>query len=224
MARTQPTIVASSPIARCRKPPTFALAYISPARSSKRRISIIAASHSLAASGSGSSCCSARSSVTSVIEDKVPGTVRPQGRAPQRLAPAPGRRSGIRTWLQTTAVRAAPSCSRPRSACLESGGRIPAAPALEELLGVELGQVGAQRARQAAGLARLRVPEQHDLAGGDLDDLDVVAPLAVGQQRGPGAALGDDQLVGAVRPHAAAASSPRSPWKTRSPTCRAGTS
>ena len=41
-ARTAPTIVASSPIARCRKPPTLALAYISPARSSKRRISIIA--------------------------------------------------------------------------------------------------------------------------------------------------------------------------------------
>jgi len=43
-----PTIVASSPIARCRKPPTFGLAYISPARSSKRRISAIASSHSRA--------------------------------------------------------------------------------------------------------------------------------------------------------------------------------
>src|SRR2546423_152672 len=41
-------MVASSPIARCRKPPTLALAYISPARSSKRRISIIALSHSRA--------------------------------------------------------------------------------------------------------------------------------------------------------------------------------
>src|SRR4051794_28574882 len=56
IARADPTIVASSPIARWRKPPTFALAYISPARSSKRRMSIIVPSHSRAASGSGSSC------------------------------------------------------------------------------------------------------------------------------------------------------------------------
>src|SRR5947208_2803729 len=49
-------IVASSPIARCRKPPTFAFAYISPARSSKRRISIIAESHSRATSASGRAC------------------------------------------------------------------------------------------------------------------------------------------------------------------------
>src|ERR1700751_1027828 len=53
MARAEPTIVASSPMARCRKPPTFALAYISPARSSKRRMSIIVCSHSRATSGSG---------------------------------------------------------------------------------------------------------------------------------------------------------------------------
>jgi hypothetical protein len=61
MARTAPTIVASSPIARCRKPPTFAFAYISPARSSKRRMSVIVSSHSRAASRSGRpvpvSCC-----------------------------------------------------------------------------------------------------------------------------------------------------------------------
>ena len=42
-ARAAPTIVASSPIARCRKPPILAFAYISPARSSKRRMSIIVA-------------------------------------------------------------------------------------------------------------------------------------------------------------------------------------
>src|SRR5919108_5942733 len=60
MARTDPMIVASSPMARCRKPPILALAYISPARSSKRRMSIIACSHSCAASFSGSCCrCSA---------------------------------------------------------------------------------------------------------------------------------------------------------------------
>src|SRR4051794_31079173 len=56
MARAEPTIVASSPIARCRNPPTLALAYISPARSSKRRISIILASISRATFLSGRSC------------------------------------------------------------------------------------------------------------------------------------------------------------------------
>src|ERR687887_1394913 len=50
-------IVASSPMARCRKPPILALAYISPARSSKRRMSAIACSHSRASAFSGSSCC-----------------------------------------------------------------------------------------------------------------------------------------------------------------------
>src|SRR4051794_12224215 len=50
MARTAPTIVASSPIARCRKPPTLFFAYIAPARSSKRRINSIASSHSRASS------------------------------------------------------------------------------------------------------------------------------------------------------------------------------
>src|SRR4028119_700908 len=46
MACVEPTIVASSPIARCRKPPILAFAYISPARSSKRRLSAIAATPS----------------------------------------------------------------------------------------------------------------------------------------------------------------------------------
>src|SRR3954454_8442404 len=69
MARTQPTIVASSPTARCRKPPTLAFAYISPARSSKRRISSIAASHSRA------------SSSPSAMRSPYPG-----GRALHRLA------------------------------------------------------------------------------------------------------------------------------------------
>src|SRR5262249_59852180 len=90
----------------------------------------------------------------------------------------------------------------------------------EELLLVELGEVGAQRARQAAGLARLRVPEQHGLAGRDLDDLDVILAALAGQERGLAAALGHDQLVGAVGPHAIAASSDP---KTPSPTCSAGT-
>src|SRR3954453_1014188 len=51
IARTAPTIAASSPIARCRKPPTLFLAYIAPARSSKRRIRSIASSHSRLSSG-----------------------------------------------------------------------------------------------------------------------------------------------------------------------------
>src|SRR3954451_13901511 len=61
MARTAPTMVASSPIARCRKPPTLFLAYISCARSSKRRISIIACSHSRDSSAPGSSRAASRS-------------------------------------------------------------------------------------------------------------------------------------------------------------------
>src|SRR4051812_10126066 len=48
-------MAASSPIARCRKPPILALAYISPARSSKRRMSIILASSSRAVFLSGRS-------------------------------------------------------------------------------------------------------------------------------------------------------------------------
>src|SRR5919112_2262432 len=66
IARTAPTIVASSPIARCRKPPTLFLAYISCARSSKRRMSIIACSHSRASSVPGSSR-SASLSLTSAM-------------------------------------------------------------------------------------------------------------------------------------------------------------
>src|SRR3954466_1669705 len=64
-------IVASSPIARCRKPPTFDFAYIWFARSSKRRMSIIARSHSRASCSGGSSCVAARS-LTSAIGSTVP--------------------------------------------------------------------------------------------------------------------------------------------------------
>ncbi len=48
-----PTIVASSPMQRCRKPPIFAFAYISPARSSKRRIKSIFSSTARHVSVSG---------------------------------------------------------------------------------------------------------------------------------------------------------------------------
>src|SRR3954449_2993405 len=56
MAWVAPTMAASSPMAKCRKPPRLALAYISPARSSKRRISIILARISRATFLSGRSC------------------------------------------------------------------------------------------------------------------------------------------------------------------------
>ena len=106
-ARAEPTIVASSPIARCRKPPTFALAYISPARSSKRRMSSIVASHSRATSGSG---------------------------------------SGWSAIVSETS--AAPSGIGGRRASSRSADRVP--PAREELVGVELREVGrAARARAA---------------------------------------------------------------------------
>src|SRR3954469_12680418 len=72
------------------------------------------------------------------------------------------------------------------------------APAREELARVELGEVGLQRSREAAGLLRRRVPEQHHLAGVDLHDLDVVGLLGRPQQRGSAAAAAHDQLVGAV--------------------------
>ena len=48
------------------------------------------------------------------------------------------------------------------------------------------------------------VPEQHDLARGDLDDLQRVGALRVGEQRRGPAALADQQPVLAVGPHAAA--------------------
>jgi hypothetical protein len=55
------------------EPPIFALAYISPARSSKRRMSCMAASHSRATSGSGSSCWSALRAVPAMLGRAYPG-------------------------------------------------------------------------------------------------------------------------------------------------------
>src|SRR5215207_5348186 len=97
-----------------------------------------------------------------------------------------------------------------------SGG-LPAPPLDEELVGLELGEVGAQRAGQAAGLCRLRVPEQGDLPRGDLDHLDEVGLPGPAQERGPAPGPAHEQLVLPVRLHAvapAAFSSARSPWKT----------
>src|SRR5436190_8421396 len=71
-------MVASSPIARCRNPPTLALAYISPARSSKRRMSIIASSHSRATSVSGRSPIGANGSDCGLAEAQA-GHLAPAG-------------------------------------------------------------------------------------------------------------------------------------------------
>src|SRR5689334_19071333 len=71
MAFTAPTIVASSPMHRCRKPPIFAFAYISPARSSKRRMSSIRSRIATAASLSGSSW-EASVCLTAMADDDTP--------------------------------------------------------------------------------------------------------------------------------------------------------
>src|SRR4051794_27737013 len=49
-----------------------------------------------------------------------------------------------------------------------------APPLGEELVGVELREVGAQRAGELAGVARAGVPEEDDLAGVDLEHLDLL--------------------------------------------------
>src|SRR4051812_18046707 len=81
------------------------------------------------------------------------------------------------------------------------------APLTQEVAGLQLREVGAQRAGQLAGVARDRVPEQHDLAAADLDDLDMLAAA-------------HEQLVGAVGLHAGIA---RSPSSRRPPVQIAGT-
>src|SRR5919199_2631410 len=180
MARAEPTIVASSPIARWRKPPIFALAYISPARSSKRRMRVIVASHSRATSGSGSSCSAIWPEAT------------PAPRQPHAL--------GLGADSAGSAQVLGP---------LDGG------PARQEVLGLQRVEVLAQRAREAPRVARQEVPEQDDLAVGDVDDLDVIA--------------GGDHAVGGLGPHAAASARAArgrsaSPWNTRSPVHTAGTS
>src|SRR4051794_19492836 len=108
-----------------------------------------------------------------------------------------------------------------------ASARLPAAPLDEELLVLELGEIGAQRAHEAARLGRRGVPEERDLARGDLDDLHVIGLAGTAQQRGPAPGPADDQLIRPVGLHAsapAAFSSSRSPWKMRSPIWTAGVS
>src|SRR3954452_20454940 len=79
--------------------------------------------------------------------------------------------------------------------------RLPGPPLGEERAGLHLREIRAQGAGQAAGLRRPGVPEERDLARGDLDHLDLVEPLAPRQQRGPASALADVELVLAVGLH-----------------------
>src|SRR4029078_10121098 len=81
----------------------------------------------------------------------------------------------------------------------------PAAPAAEGGGGLELREIGLQRPAEAARLGGRGVPEEDDLARGDLDDLDLVRAGRAGE-RGRGAAgAAQEQLVLAVGPHASAA-------------------
>src|ERR1700722_6154143 len=109
-------------------------------------------------------------------------------------------------------------------------------PARKELLGLQPVQIGAHSTGQLGGGMRSAIPQQDDFARVDLDHLDVVDALVVGQQGGSAPAARDDQAVSVLGPHgaadstgrqsmcAAASRSARSPWKTRSPTRTAGTS
>src|SRR5918997_6108018 len=176
MARTAPTMVASSPMARWRKPPTLALAYISPARSSKRRMSIIERSHSRATSGSGSSWLVMSCASVAMSPGKVAGLAGTR--------PAPGRPAG----------------SNRRSARL-----LVPLPTRQEGFGFQLREIGPQGSNQPSGERGKGIPEEHHLSRVDLDDLDGVAAPRVGQQRRRAAAAPHDQLVGPVRLHRAGA-------------------
>src|SRR3954447_9178795 len=119
MARAEPTIVASSPIARCRKPPTLALAYISPARSSKRRMSIMVCSHLRATLRSGSGCSAIRCRTLAQGRGRSPAVRR-------SLTPVTNERVPNGPWLVAQV-----------GVALERG------PALEELARIQRVEVGA---------------------------------------------------------------------------------
>src|SRR4051794_9556363 len=164
---------APSPIARGRKPPILAFAYISPARSSKRRMSIIVPSHSRAASGSGSAFSPMGPEASAV------GSARPSANSATSVAVA----------RDATANRRLRRVRRPRP------------PPRDEGLGLHRVEVLAHGAGELADLSRREVPEQHGLAVGDVDDLDRVAPdeEAVGGLR-PHAAVAAAARTAAGRP------------------------
>src|SRR6202020_2814188 len=105
-------------------------------------------------------------------------------------------------------------------------------PAREKLVGVQLRELLAQRTSASRSLLRRQVPEQHDFAVVDVDQLDVVDALDVCEQRRRTAAARDDQAVGGLRLHgaiaalasicSAARSIIRSPAKTAPSTTIAG--
>src|SRR4051794_22101920 len=101
---------------------------------------------------------------------------------------------------------------------------LPARPLRQEVVRLQLCEVGAQGPRHFPGVVRVEVPEERDLARVDLEHLDRVDPPGVEAA----AALAHAELVGAVGPHdrcaAAASSSSASPWKTCPSHSTAGTS
>ena len=82
-----------------------------------------------------------------------PATRWRRRRDEERGAPLPSARGGDES-----------RCSLLRHGPRQSLAGLPAAPAAHEVLGVELREVGLERAREAAGLRRRGVPEQRDLA------------------------------------------------------------
>src|SRR6185312_8524618 len=112
-------------------------------------------------------------------------------------------------------------------------------PAREEILAVHAPEVLAHFARQARGGMGWEIPEEHDLATLDLDDLEVIDALRARQKSRHQPSAAHDQAKAATGSHrlrspaigraclaayAAASSSARSPWNTCSPTRTAGTS
>src|SRR5581483_10819940 len=131
--------------------------------------------------------------------------------------------------LRAGLASAPPSGSRP---CWRSCRRVSvvvgAAPAVDELRGIQPDQIGAQGAEDAYRVLGGKVPEQDHLAVVDRDDLDPVLTAAVGQKRGLDPPPRHGQLIRPVRfqravPRASAASSiPASPSYTSLPICTAG--
>src|SRR5579862_7302725 len=101
--------------------------------------------------------------------------------------------AGRRAWASSSAWRG--------DICSSGGVGVGVQPLVEELLGVEAGQVGAQELEQLGGLLDVHVPIQHYLAVVDRYDLDPVQAAGIGQESGLAPPARDDQLVGAVGPH-----------------------
>ena len=68
---------------------------------------------------------------------------------------------------------------------------------------VEVVEIVAQRAGKPGGGVGRAVPEEHGFAAVDLDYLDMVDAIGVGEQSGCAPGTGEDQPVGAIGPHEA---------------------